>query len=258
MTMKEEFQGTKDREVGAQEVALAAGLKSSVFVQLAEAYRSQGRYEEAIATCQKGLEKMPDSLRGRLLLGKCYLEKTMFAQAREELEKVARGIEECFSVYTLLSLVYLHEKNPEKALEALKKSLSLPPAEGSSRKPVSPLETVLPHREEKAPLETPRFVHPRSFRETEKPVGTEKTPPAAIRTDTLAEIYMKQGKLDRALSVYKEILTREPENTAVREKYEGLQRRMAEQGEVVFQKKILNQLERWLSAISSKSQSPTP
>ena len=177
MTMKEEYQGTKDREVGAQEVVLAAGLKSSVFVQLAEAYRSQGRYEEAIATCQKGLEKMPDSLRGRLLLGKCYLEKTMIPQAREELEKVAREIEECFSVYKLLSLVYLHEKNPEKALEALKKSLSLPPAEGSSRKPVSPLETVLPHREAKSPLAPPRFDHPRSPRETEKHIGTEKTAP---------------------------------------------------------------------------------
>jgi tetratricopeptide (TPR) repeat protein len=256
MTMKEEYQGTKDREVGAQEVVLAAGLKSSVFVQLAEAYRSQGRYEEAIATCQKGLEKMPDSLRGRLLLGKCYLEKTMIPQAREELEKVAREIEECFSVYKLLSLVYLHEKNPEKALEALKKSLSLPPAEGSSRKPVSPLETVLPHREAKSPLAPPRFDHPRSPRETEKHIGTEKTAPSTIRTDTLAEIYIKQGKLDRALSVYQEILTREPENTAVREKYEGLQKRLMDQGEVAPQKKILNQLERWLSVISSKAPSP--
>ena len=256
MTMKEELQGTKDREVGAQEVALAAGLKSSVFVQLAEAYRSQGRYEEAINTCQKGMEKMPDSVRGRLLLGKCYLEKAMIPQAREELEKVAREIEECFSVYKLLSLVYLHEKNPEKALEALKKSLSLPPSEGSPRKPVSPLETALPHREAKSPQATSGFDHPRSPRETEKPVGTEKTAPAAIRTDTLAEIYIKQGKLDRALLVYQEILTREPENTAVREKYEGLQKRLADQGEGASQKKILSQLERWLSALSSKAPSP--
>ena len=254
--MKEELQGRKDKEVGAQEVALAAGLKSSVFVQLAEAYRSQGRYEEAIATCQKGLEKMPDSVRGRLLLGRCYLEKSMIPQAQEELEKVAQEIEECFSVYKLLSLVYLHEKNPEKALEVLKKSLSLPPTEGSPRKPVSPLEKGLPHGEAKPPLATPRFDHPGRPRETGKPVGAEKPFPAAIRTDTLAEIYIKQGKLDRALSVYQEILTREPENTAVREKYGGLQKRMAEERKGVSQKKILNQLERWLSAVSSKAHSP--
>jgi len=258
MTMKEDLQGRKDKEVGAQEVALAAGLKSSVFVQLTEAYRSQGRYEEAIATCQKGLEKMPDSVRGRLLLGRCYLEKSMIPQAKEELEKVAREIEECFSVYKLLILVYLHEKNPEKALEVLKKSLSLPPTEGSPRKPVSPLETGLPHGGAKPPLATPRFDHPGGPRETEKPVGAEKPFSAAIRTDTLAEIYIKQGKPDRALSVYQEILTREPENTAVREKYEGLQKRLADQGEVAPQKKILDQLERWLSAISSKApSSPT-
>lgn len=256
MTMKEDLQGRKDKEVGAQEVARAAGLKSSVFVQLAEAYRSQGRYEEAIATCQKGLEKMPDSVRGRLLLGRCYLEKSMIPQAQEELEKVAQEIEECFSVYKLLSLVYLHEKNPEKALEVLKKSLSLPPTEGSPRKPVGPLETALPHGEARFPLAARRFDQPRTPRETEKPVGAEKPFPAAIRTDTLAEIYIKQGKLDRALSVYQEILTREPKNTAVREKCEGLQKRMAEERKAVSQKKILNQLERWLSAVSSKAHSP--
>jgi tetratricopeptide (TPR) repeat protein len=254
--MEEDSQKEKEKEVGAQEITLAAGLKSSVFVQLAEAYRSQGRYEEAIATCQKGLEKMPDSLRGRLLLGKCYLEKTMIPQAKEELEKVAQEMEECFSVYELLSLVYLHEKNPEKALEVLKKSLSLPPTEGSPRKPVSPLETAWPHGGARSPLAPRRFDQPRTPRETETPVGAGKPPPATIRTDTLAEIYIKQGKLGRALSIYQEILTREPENTAVREKYEGLQKRVAEEQKAVSQKKILNQLERWLSAVSSKADSP--
>jgi tetratricopeptide (TPR) repeat protein len=256
--MEEDSQKEKEKEVGAQEIALAAGLKSSVFVQLAEAYRSQGRYEEAIATCQKGLEKMPDSLRGRLLLGKCYLEKTMIPQAKEELESVAREMEDCFSVYKLLSLVYLHEKNPEKALEVLKKFLSLPPAEGSPRKPISHPEKALPHGEVRPALATRRFDQPRTPREAEKSVGAEKPAPGAIRTDTLAEIYIKQGKLDRALSIYREILTREPENIAVREKYEGLQGRVAEEQKAVSQKKIINQLERWLSAVSSKpDSSPT-
>jgi len=256
MEMKEEFQGKKEKEVGAQEVALAAGLKSSVFVQLAEAYRSQGRYEEAIAACQKGLERMPDSLRGRLLLGSCYLEKNMIAQAKEELEKVAQEIEGCFSVYKLLSLVYLHEKNPEKALEVLKKSLSLPPTEGRPKKPMSPPEMGLLHPESKSPLTTPRSDLPETSRERAKPVEAEKPAPAAIRTDTLAEIYLKQGKLDRAVSIYQEILGRDPGNTAVREKYEGLQKRVAEEQKVASRKKILNQLEQWLSAVSSKADSP--
>jgi predicted Zn-dependent protease len=105
-------------------------------------------------------------------------------------------------------------------------------------------------------LATRRVDQPRTPPEAEKPVGAEKPAPAAIRTDTLAEIYIKQGKLDRALSIYREILTREPENTALREKYEGLQKRVAEEQKVVSQKKILSRLERWLSAVSSKTDSP--
>ena len=253
MMMEEDSQ--KEKEVGPQEIAQAAGLKSSVFVQLAEAFRSQGRYEEAIATLQKGLEKMPDSLRGRLLLGKCYLEKAMIPQAKEELERVAREMEECFPVYKLLSLVHLHEKNPEKALEVLKKFLSLPPTEGSPRKPVSAPEKGLPHGEVRSPLTIRRHDHLRTLREAEKPLAPEKASPTAIRTDTLAEIYLKQGKLDRALSIYQEILTREPENTAVREKYEGLRKRMAEEQKAGPQKKVLEELERWLSAVSPKGDS---
>ena len=256
MRMEEEFKEKKGKEVGAQEIALAAGLKSSVFVQLAEAYRSQGRYEEAIATCQKGLEKMPDSLRGRLLLGRCYLEQNMISQAKEELEKVAREVEECFSVFKLLSLVYLHEKNPEKALESLKKSLSLPLPEGRPRKPATPPEMALLPPEPGSSLATQPFDVQETPREMERPVEAEKPAPAGFRTDTLAEIYIKQGKLDRALLVYQEILVREPKNTAVREKYEGLKERVAREQKVVFQKKILTRLEQWLSALSSRGDSP--
>jgi tetratricopeptide (TPR) repeat protein len=180
----------------------------------------------------------------------------MILEAKEELEKVAQEIEQCFSVFKLLSLVYLHEKNPEKALEVLKKSLSLPPTERRPKKPVSPPEMGLLHPEPKSPLATPRSVLPGTPGEAEKPVEDEKLAPAAIRTDTLAEIYIKQGKWNRALSIYQEILGREPQNAAVREKYEGLQKRVAEEQKIASRKKILlNRLEQWLSAVSSRADS---
>ncbi len=161
--MKEDEQEKKEKEVGAHEVALAAGLKSSVFIQLAEAYRSQGRYEEAILTCQKGLEKMPDSLPGRLLLGRCYLEKGMISRAKEELEKVVREIEACFAVYQLLSLVYLHEKNVEKSLEVLKKSLYLPSPEEKPPKGIPSREMDLLQGGPSPPAETPGMDLPKTF-----------------------------------------------------------------------------------------------
>ncbi len=256
--MKENEQEKKEKEVGAHEVALAAGLKSSVFIQLAEAYRSQGRYEEAILTCQRGLEKMPDSLPGRLLLGRCYLEKSMIPQAKEELEKVAREIEACFGVYQLLSLVYLHEKNVDKSLETLKKSLYLPSPEEKPKKGVPPLEIDLLQRAPIPPAATPEMDLPKTPGEMEKAGEAEKSTPTAFQTDTLAEIYIRQGHLDRALFVYQEILAREPENTAVQEKVDALKKQLEGDQKVASQKKVLTHLEKWLAAVSRKDDSTTP
>jgi pentatricopeptide repeat protein len=253
--MKEESPEKKEKEIGAHEVVLAAGLKSSVFIQLAEAYRSQGRYEEAILTCQKGLEKMPDSLPGRLLLGRCYLEKSMFPQAREELEKVAREMEACYPVYQLLSLVYIHERNVEKALEVLKKSLYLPSPEEKPGKASTPREMDLPLRGPTPPPATLRMDLPQTPQEMEEIVEVDKSAPTAFQTDTLADIYVKQGRLDRALSVYQEILAREPENAAVREKYDALKKRVEGDRKVASSRKMLSHLEHWLAAVSPKDES---
>jgi tetratricopeptide (TPR) repeat protein len=179
----------------------------------------------------------------------------MIPEAREELEKVAAGIEECFSVYKLLSQVYLHEQNVDKALETLKKSLYLPSLEETPKKGGVPPEMSLFQQGPNLPLTTPRADLQATLSETEKAPEVEKPVPAAIQTDTLAEIYVKQGHPDRALSVYQEILAREPENTTVREKYEALKNRVEEEAKVASAKKALHHLEQWLAAVSSKDDS---
>jgi len=252
--MEEKIETSK--EIVPQEKAPA--LEAQVFIRLAEAYRLQGRYEEAIQTCQEGLEKMPDSLPGRMLLGRCFLEKSMIPQAKEELEKVVAEMEKCFSVYKWLSLVYLLEKNMDKALESLKKSLSLPSPEERPSKEIRTREGVALDGEPISRGGAPGVNLEETLQEIKKSAESEKPSPAAIRTDTLAEIYIKQGHLDRALSVYEEILTREPENAEVRGKYEGLKKRIEESRKASSQKKILSHLEQWLEAVSPKSDPESP
>ena len=75
---------------------------------------------------------------------------------------------------------------------------------------------------------------------------------AVIQTDTLAEIYIKQGHLDRAISVYEEILSREPENAGVKEKYESLKKRMEKDRQAEARKKVQAKLERWLAVVSPR------
>ena len=257
----------KPHDEGSKAPGAGGGLAldSSIFLQLAESLRLQGRYEEAIEVCQEGLKKMPDALPGRLLLGRCYLERGMIAEAKEELEKVVRGIEECLSVYKLLSQVYLEEKDVDKALEVLRKSLYFQTGEEGASPKVSPLEMGLLQKGSHLPFVTPPYFStpppppsapavPPGETAPEEPKGKEeeKTTATAIQTDTLADIYLKQGHLDRALSIYQEVLAREPENAAVRGKYEALRKKMGMDLKEETRKKVQAQLERWLAVLSSR------
>lgn len=234
-------------------------IDSSFFIQEAESQRLQGRYEEAIQTCKEGLKKMPDALLGRLLLGRCYLETGRIVEARKELERVAQGVEECLPVYKLLSQVYLEEKDVDKALEVLRKTLYFPMGEEAPPKKVTPLEMDLLHRGTRPafvtppPFQKPSPPSPAEVPEEKKAEEEEKAGQPAIPTDTLAEIYLKQGHLDRALLVYQDILARDPQNATVREKYESLKDRLGRDQKKESRQEVQAKLEKWLGVVSSKA-----
>jgi predicted Zn-dependent protease len=232
---------------------------SSLFVQEAESLRLQKKYDQAIQTCQEGLKKTPEALSGRLILGRCYLESGRVPEARRELEKVAQAVEECLSVYKILAQVYLEEKNVDKALEALRKTLLFPGAEEDPSKKVTPLEKGLLHRGgSRPPFATPpafQMEPPKTVEPAELKTPPEEDPSAkvAIQTDTLAEIYIKQGHLDRALSVYQDILARDPHNAAARGKFESLKERMVKKEREESRQKVQGRLEKWLTVVSSRN-----
>jgi len=236
---------------------------SSLFVQEAESLRLQKKYDEAIQVCREGLKKTPEALSGRLILGRCYLESNRIPEARKELEKVAQIVEECLSVYKVLAQVYLEEKNVDKALEALRKTLLLPGAEEGAPKKVTPLEMGLLHRGSHPPFATPpAFQMEPSKAVTPAPPEIKTAPEedpsakAAIQTDTLAEIYVKQGHLDRALSVYQDILARDPQNAAALEKLESLKERIKKKEGEETRQKVQGRLEKWLTVVSSRKAEP--
>jgi len=61
---------------------------SQLFASLADFYRENGLYSEAIAICQAGLESQPDNIAGRLVLSKCLLATKQYHLARAEAAKV--------------------------------------------------------------------------------------------------------------------------------------------------------------------------
>jgi pentatricopeptide repeat protein len=170
---------------------------------------------------------------------------------------VALVVEECLPVYKLLSKVYLEEKDVDKALEVLRKTLYFPSAEEGKSPKVTPLEMDLLHRGSRPPFSTPppfqKPAAPAAAVPEEKEEKSETIPsPPPIPTDTLADIYVKQGHLDRALKVYQDILEKDPGNAGARETFEGLRERMAGAQKAEAGKKVRASLEKWLAAVSAR------
>lgn len=64
---------------------------SIAFAALAEAYRRVGRYEDAVATCRRGLRRHPAYLSPRVTLGRALLALGRVDEARQELERVCEA-----------------------------------------------------------------------------------------------------------------------------------------------------------------------
>ncbi|MGM0574296.1 MAG: tetratricopeptide repeat protein [Myxococcota bacterium] len=52
---------------------------------------------------------------------------------------------------------------------------------------------------------------------------------SGIRTPTLAEIYARQGHLERACAIYEALLAERPDDASLRDRLADLRRRMAEE-----------------------------
>jgi tetratricopeptide (TPR) repeat protein len=230
------------------------GRAELLFAPQAESLRVENRLDEAIAVCKEGLEKNPDYLPGRLLLGRCYLEKEMPAEAKIELEKVAAVIEECLPVYKFLSKVYVHErKDVDKALEAVRRALYFTSQEVSKKKPVPFEMDLIP------PALREGLASPSAGPDAHDPKETAleariKLARLAIQTDTLAEIFINQGKPEKALAIYGKILGQDPQNEAVRQKFEALQKKMGVKSDSAAREKMIARLEKWLDQLSSEKE----
>lgn len=74
-----------------------------------------------------------------------------------------------------------------------------------------------------------------------------------ILTETLAQLYLRQGNPERALEIYLRILKREPENTEIREAIKKLRREMARRSQLphadsaqdLTKTEKIRNLERW-------------
>ncbi|MGB9715618.1 MAG: tetratricopeptide repeat protein [Thermodesulfovibrionales bacterium] len=205
---------------------------SKLFVPLAEEYKKAGMLEEAVDVLLKGLERHPNYMSARVSLGKIYLEKGLLNEASQEFEKVVSAIPENLYAHKKLAEIYESLDNKPKAIEELRTVLRLNPIDEVAAKTLASLEESLKDvqkTEEKAEVfielgqsETSVIGHIKE-KEIENIPSIEKEvseDPLSLIKD--ADILISQGRYMEAFEKYRKILSFEPENRYVLQRFEEL------------------------------------
>ena len=103
--------------------------KSRVFAPLAEAYRRQARFDEAIAVCKQGLIHHPDFHVGRITLARCFLDQKNYTEGIQELERVLHSAPENLLAQRLLGEAYDAVGDYPRSLQVYKMASTLAPTD---------------------------------------------------------------------------------------------------------------------------------
>jgi tetratricopeptide (TPR) repeat protein len=181
--------------------------RSRAFLPLAEEYRRMGRLTDAERICREGLQRHPHYHSARVLLGRTLLEMDRLEESSTEFRAVLEMEPQNLLAGKLLAGIYRSQGQWSEALNTFRKLQSYFPDDAEIRSQV--------YRLERGPEEEP----------TAAPAPPPSDSPAqdAIATNTLAEIYLRQGLVDRAVAVYENMLRADPDNQAVRRRVAEIQ-----------------------------------
>jgi tetratricopeptide (TPR) repeat protein len=235
---------------------------SRAFLQLAEEYRKEGRYQEAIDVCLEGLQRHPTYHTARIALGRTQMEAGDLEAARKTFAEVLDLQPENHLAAKLLAEIQTKTGDSVGAVETYRNILRYYPEDREvaallqeAQPPlVSPATTPIrqdppfaagppvPEPDDspfQVAVTAPRTLDPSpDFRPEDfggKALAADREGPApaavvpaswtgprpedpiepmddALQTNTLAEVYLRQGLVDRAVEVYRGMLRVDPTN----------------------------------------------
>jgi tetratricopeptide (TPR) repeat protein len=107
---------------------------SKLFLPLAEEYRKEGMFDEAIDVLKKGLERHPSYVTARVALGKTYLEQGKEDEALGEFEEVIAAVPDNLFAQKKIAEIYRDRGDMEKALQHFQKVAYLNPNDDDAAK----------------------------------------------------------------------------------------------------------------------------
>jgi len=196
-----------DRTVEIEQLLRRAELepRTHTFVRLADLYRQAGEHERSLGVIRNGLRAHPYYLDARLLHARVLLELGRDEVARVEFEHI-------------LSL------DPANPLACMALGVERVETRGS--------DSAAPADDWLEALEDAWRRDGADARPAPEggATGAPPTPPKGIETSTLAGLYAGQGLFDRAVGVYEQMLSRDPDNADVAAALAAMRRRAEEAG----------------------------
>lgn len=209
---------------------------SLVFVQLADAYRKKGSYDEALEVCREGLTRHPNLLSALLMMGRIYSAKRQFSDAVESLKRVVQREPNNLTAHALLSLSFMALGRYNEAISEYQKILSLNPEDTAAQQALQEAlermrkESQTPAAPAPAARPAPQAASaPAAPKAEPAPVAKagaappEPAPAAPERSQEIpayaaAEELAARGLHEEAIEALQRILEADPENFMARQK----------------------------------------
>lgn len=207
-------------KIAAYTEILAKDSHSTVFVALSEAYRKIGMLDDALEIALKGTVNMPGFCPGFTALGRVFSQQGELTRAAEAFERAIELEDSNLLALKGLAKVRHRQGFPEQASIHLARLLELNPADGNARVLLESLRTELP-------ADSAAVGHAdvnesqsesRSDNAEDETSLSDSGEPQPIPTETVADLYRKQGLLKEAAAIYRDILRIDPQRDSVRHK----------------------------------------
>lgn len=197
-------------KIGSYLQIVAKDPSSTAFVPLAEAYRQTGLMDDALEAARLGTNRLPHfspgfSTLGRILGQMGRLDEAMSAYARAlSLDRQSQA--------ALVGLARLHLIRAERdqARKILLQAQEFHPDDEKIADMLNALDLPRPWSEIQQATKLQET--------TDGEVASVSQPSEPIPTATLAEIYVKQGLVDKAIKTYQDILGQNPDNHEARDR----------------------------------------
>jgi tetratricopeptide (TPR) repeat protein len=211
---------------------------SKLFMPLAEEYMKCGMLDEAMMVLNDGLKAHPYFFSAKVTLGKVYLERDQIEDAKKQFEEVIEVCPDNLFAHRKLAKIYRDESDLERARTSCQVVLSANPNDAEMKSLRDDIENSHPESkagvsenplqeqleastvsdtespQEAMPVETTSFMAEEPVSDSPKQVREE------IATESLADIYVKQGYYEKGMEIYKRLLTQDPSNKAFARKLE--------------------------------------